>query len=491
MSSGTCSGCRRVRRRRDDARLGHGGRAGAGQQARELPVGAELRLRHAHRAADVEHEIDARRDLFPVQADREHFGTRVGGPIDMPEVVTRHIGTIVLELQRAAGARAKPFSDASADRRARHRQPEGGRGSHRGPVNRGPWHCRVLPRLPLNRPNRGLVPRPRAGPGRSTPGRTAVRRGPARAAPRTSACGLDEAPVGERPEGIDQMTAAKRQIEDIRLLHRVMDDVRQQHRQRQQEQHGDAQRAARPRPRAVVTGNTIVGTPVKKQMYPHKARNQRMLLPRRIEAATPPGAARSSAPAHRGRRVRRRDETSPAASPTVTRPRSASCTRRDTTRLSVTANVATTARCRPPKTPSADSALGAADGDALTNATRPRRDQQELRRGTRSAAASPCCRSAATAGSRRAAPDSIMVARQKVAMMARACAGDPPTPPGSQKPTDMPPIPALAAKKSSPAHAEDDEQHDPGGAEDETRHRPRLEQTRQKQAGRAWPTATT
>jgi hypothetical protein len=128
-------GLRLERRRGDDARLGHGGRARARQKPRELTIGAELRLRHAHRAADVEHEIDAGGDLFPVEADGEHLGTRVGGPVDVTEIVPRHIRTVVLKLQRTAGARVKPLADSPAERRARHREPESGGGPHRRPVN--------------------------------------------------------------------------------------------------------------------------------------------------------------------------------------------------------------------------------------------------------------------------------------------------------------------------------------------------------------------
>ena len=81
----------------------------------ELAVGAELLFGHRHRAADVEHEIDARRDLLAVETDGENLGPRVGGPIDVAEIVAGRVGPIVLELQRAAGARAKPLADPPAD----------------------------------------------------------------------------------------------------------------------------------------------------------------------------------------------------------------------------------------------------------------------------------------------------------------------------------------------------------------------------------------
>ena len=102
----------------------------------ELAVGAELLLGHGHRAADVEHEIDARRDFLAVETDGEQLGTRVGGPVDVAEIIARRVGTVVLKFQRAAGAGAKPLSDPPAERRPRHREPEGGGGAHRRPINR-------------------------------------------------------------------------------------------------------------------------------------------------------------------------------------------------------------------------------------------------------------------------------------------------------------------------------------------------------------------
>ena len=100
----------------------------------ELAVGAELLLRHDHRAADVEHEIDARRDLLAIETDGEDLGTRIGGPIDMAKIITGRVGTIVLKFQRAARARAKPLADASA-RSASAASPAGMRRRRAPPAN--------------------------------------------------------------------------------------------------------------------------------------------------------------------------------------------------------------------------------------------------------------------------------------------------------------------------------------------------------------------
>ena len=59
---------------------------------RQLAVRAQLRFRDGHRAADVEHEIDARRDLLAIETDGQELGPRIGGPIDMAEVVAGRVG---------------------------------------------------------------------------------------------------------------------------------------------------------------------------------------------------------------------------------------------------------------------------------------------------------------------------------------------------------------------------------------------------------------
>ena len=119
MSSGTCKGCGGTA---DVVMMRESATVEAQAQAStpgELAVGAELLLGHGHRAADVEHEIDARRDFLAVETDGEQLRTRVGGPIDVAEIITRRVWTVVLKFERAAGARAKPLPDPPAHRRPR------------------------------------------------------------------------------------------------------------------------------------------------------------------------------------------------------------------------------------------------------------------------------------------------------------------------------------------------------------------------------------
>ena len=70
------------------------------------------------------------------------------------------------------------------------------------------------------------------------------------------------------------MAGGVAEIEDGRLPQHVVDDVGQQQCEGQQQQHGDAQLERRGA-RRPINRKTTAGTPVKKQMYPHTARNQR------------------------------------------------------------------------------------------------------------------------------------------------------------------------------------------------------------------------
>jgi hypothetical protein len=54
---------------------------------------------HGHRAADVDHEIDAWCHFLAVETDGEHFGARIGGPVDVSQIVARRVGSIVFEFK--------------------------------------------------------------------------------------------------------------------------------------------------------------------------------------------------------------------------------------------------------------------------------------------------------------------------------------------------------------------------------------------------------
>ena len=60
----------------------------------------------------------------------------LGTSIIVAQVVAWRVRPVVLELERAAGAGAYPFADASAERGAWHRQAHARSSSNRAPVNR-------------------------------------------------------------------------------------------------------------------------------------------------------------------------------------------------------------------------------------------------------------------------------------------------------------------------------------------------------------------
>src|SRR5690349_16329631 len=92
------------RRRSDDASVRFRRRCAAGDQPAELGIGLKLLVRHRHRTADIENEVDPWRDFFAVQPDGEHFRTRIRSPIDMAQVIAGRVLTIILKLEGTAGA---------------------------------------------------------------------------------------------------------------------------------------------------------------------------------------------------------------------------------------------------------------------------------------------------------------------------------------------------------------------------------------------------
>ena len=265
-------------RRRDDARVGCRRRAGAGQQSRKLAEGELLLLRDHHRPADVEHEIDARCNLLAIETHGEELRARIGGPVHMAEVIAGHVRAVILEFQRAAGSGAQTLTDASADRRPRHGKPKCGGGSHRGPVNRGRWHCPVLP-LPaaglfgsIGRRQHGHAPAHHrsARSKTSSPAPNPTGTGTTNQSRVSTTCQFNSVLIG-----LSRWRARIREIEDLGPPQHVVDEVGEQHRSGQQQQDRDSDMDNVRTPRWLQLRKANVGTPEKKQMYPHIASSHR------------------------------------------------------------------------------------------------------------------------------------------------------------------------------------------------------------------------
>jgi len=112
----------RICRRCDNARVGLSGRAGARQQGAQFSISAALLRRYGHRAANVENEVDAWSNFFPVESNCQNLRAGIRGPVHMTEVITDRVLPIVLELQRTSGSRAKPLSEPPPYRRSWHCQ---------------------------------------------------------------------------------------------------------------------------------------------------------------------------------------------------------------------------------------------------------------------------------------------------------------------------------------------------------------------------------
>src|SRR5688572_14083358 len=103
------------RARGQDTDVGTGSCAGTGQQPREVAIGMRLLLGDCHGSADVEQQVDTRRDLFAIKAHVQDIGTRVRGPVDVTKIIPGRVLTIVLKLERAAGATAQTLAKLAAD----------------------------------------------------------------------------------------------------------------------------------------------------------------------------------------------------------------------------------------------------------------------------------------------------------------------------------------------------------------------------------------